>query len=104
MWAFGVMLFLMITGQKPFSNPEQSPGEFLYEVRHGDYDLPALEDVQASPELRDLIANLLRPVPETRLTASQALAHAFYASVRDPADVVKAEATALTGVLDVDSE
>ncbi|CAO3600542.1 unnamed protein product [Absidia cylindrospora] len=80
-WAFGCILFQMLTGKSPF----KAATEYLVfqKIKHLDYEFPA----DFSPEACDLIKQLLVPDPEHRL-GSDALggvdsikSHAFFDGV-----------------------
>jgi serine/threonine protein kinase len=82
MWAFGVVLYAMITRAMPF--PDDLPwDEFVECVTAADYDEEPLLDVAASPELRDLIGGLMQPDPAVRWNAVQVALHPFFEQERD---------------------
>ncbi|OQR81658.1 kinase [Thraustotheca clavata] len=76
MWAFGVLLYITLTGIHPFDpNGNRTDAQILSFVAKGDYDIdnPYYKDL--SPQAKDLIAHLLEVDPKSRYTATQALAH-----------------------------
>jgi serine/threonine protein kinase len=103
MWAFGVLLFVMITRSMPFRSADREWELFLWEINQGAYYDDTLDQVGASDELCELIANLIKPCPAERWTAEQVMAHPFYASeMREAMDGVKQGVAGITGALDVD--
>jgi serine/threonine protein kinase len=77
MWAFGVTLYVMLTGNMPFPDSESA---FYNAVVNGAYDPIPLRDSGTSEEACDLIKNLLIVSPEDRLTCDGAKDHPFYSS------------------------
>jgi hypothetical protein len=81
-------------------HPGADPADFLSAISDGQYAEGPLDDIEASSEFRDLLANLIRPVPGQRLTAAMALQHPFYAAERRSALADVKEAVAgMTGVI-----
>lgn len=73
MWAFGIILFIMLAGYVPFHDPcERRMNE---NIKRGDLDFPADYWSHVSPEAIDFIKCLLCLDPNKRLTAGQALQH-----------------------------
>lgn len=77
LWAFGVIIYQMITNVMPF----QAPNEYLIyqKILNLDYKFPDSFDYIA----RDLITSLVRIDPMERLGASDDLKNAGYKSIRD---------------------
>jgi serine/threonine protein kinase len=99
MWAFGVLVFVMVTGRMPFPEIKDEPDEFEYRVQNGDWDREMLEEGGASDEVIDLITGCLEVDPGQRLTAEEAARHAFYAWTPVP-DETKAVLVDMTMGLD----
>lgn len=70
-WSAGVVLYAMLYGNFPFKAANVEELETL--IVQGEYTLP--EDI--SVEARDLIAKILRPNPQQRLTITEILAHGW---------------------------
>jgi serine/threonine protein kinase len=67
-WSFGVMVFAMSTGELPFFSPHDTVA-----VR---YAWPHTS--QASPQLRDCVAQLLVEEPADRLASHRVLEHPWF--------------------------
>jgi serine/threonine protein kinase len=80
MWALGVMIFMMATGSPPFPSAIEEEYEFTEAVLAGEYAEEMLDDVAASEDCRDVIVKLLRVNSAERMTATQAIAHPFFAA------------------------
>ena len=72
LYAFGIMLYEMLTGVQPFTG--EQPMQIAYQHAHSDVPLPSLVSDESSPELDDLVRWLTRRDPEERpLDAGAAL-------------------------------
>ncbi|KAJ3196041.1 hypothetical protein HK101_010281 [Irineochytrium annulatum] len=75
-WALGVILFAMVTGELPFSlEPGQRPKVMYHRIARVDYRFP--EGVEVPGELRDLVGRMLTGKPERRITIPEMLEHEF---------------------------
>eukprot|EP01062_Namystynia_karyoxenos_P065901 TRINITY_DN59953_c0_g1_i1.p1 TRINITY_DN59953_c0_g1~~TRINITY_DN59953_c0_g1_i1.p1 ORF type:complete len:531 (+),score=150.83 TRINITY_DN59953_c0_g1_i1:93-1685(+) len=72
MWAAGVVLYVLLCRRYPFWHEKRS--QWYKQLWRGEYTLPASG---LSQEAADIIAALLQTDPVVRLTAGQALGHAF---------------------------
>lgn len=82
-WAYGMMLYVMIYGKLPFFDPENG-GAFYSQfftisktIIEDEFEFP--EKVPISDELKDLFSHLLDKNPETRYTIQQVLEHPWFA-------------------------
>ncbi|KAL1495139.1 hypothetical protein AB1Y20_017005 [Prymnesium parvum] len=75
-YSAGVLLYEMIVGDHPFSGGG-TPDAMLQAIETSDVDMRGVLD----PELRDLIAQLLRPQPDGRAHRAEVYAHAWLAGV-----------------------
>ncbi|KXZ51601.1 hypothetical protein GPECTOR_12g565 [Gonium pectorale] len=73
MWAVGVMLFFLLSGQTPFQAP--SLELVLQRVKSGEWAFHGRRWALISDGARELVSHLLRREPSERLTAAEALAH-----------------------------
>ncbi|KXZ41749.1 hypothetical protein GPECTOR_296g799 [Gonium pectorale] len=86
-WSFGVLLYVLLTGSKPFSPPEpeaaanEDPARLLVRIINPWFELPL--PVYISPHARDLLRRLLVRQPRWRLGcggggAEEVMAHPFF--------------------------
>lgn len=73
MWAIGVMVYLMFTGEYPFTGSTQK--EITDAICGGRYNLKTGKIAESSAALRDFISNLLEVDPTRRFSAREALKH-----------------------------
>ncbi|ORC87843.1 putative protein kinase [Trypanosoma theileri] len=73
MWALGVIVYLMITGEYPFTG--RTSKEVTEAIREARYDLKSEKLIEASSALRDFIPKLLEIDPNRRYSAREALKH-----------------------------
>jgi serine/threonine protein kinase len=73
MWAMGVILYILICGYPPFSN--RDPNKVKRMIIAGDFQFHPSRWRDASEEVRDLVASLLRVDVGQRLTVEGALNH-----------------------------
>jgi calcium-dependent protein kinase len=72
-WSIGVILYVMMTGKYPFNGKDQN--EVFEKIRKGVYDVKLLDKSKASPEVQDLIKQLLVQDASKRLSLIDALHH-----------------------------
>ena len=79
MWALGILLFLMLSGQPPFSGQYQDliPGypDIPTQIITGRMYIDESRWARISPEGRDLVQRLLDVNPDTRLSAWNCVSH-----------------------------
>ncbi|KAF1332912.1 Camk protein kinase, partial [Globisporangium splendens] len=76
MWAFGVVLYVMLCGRHPFDPTDNaSDDEMKVRILAGDFDRDSSEWKRLSAGARDLIQQLLVVDPQARITASEVLQH-----------------------------
>lgn len=80
-WSCGVVLFVMLVGQYPFSRNEdnrmtedQRQRQVLSRIMNLNYQLPN----DLTPDCRDLIKKILREDPKQRITISEIMQHPWY--------------------------
>ena len=80
-WSCGVMLYVMLSGSYPFEraddkgNPQRLQ-RMIQRILAVDYVIPS--KVQASDELRDILARLLNPNPKDRITIDEIFDHPWF--------------------------
>ncbi|EFJ48737.1 hypothetical protein VOLCADRAFT_31617, partial [Volvox carteri f. nagariensis] len=73
MWAVGVMIFFLLSGQTPFQAPTLEA--VLQRVKTGEWAFHGRRWALVSEGARDLVSSLLKPDPAQRLSAAEALEH-----------------------------
>lgn len=82
LWGLGVLAYMMLSGQAPFSGDTDK--EILKLVKIGNYDfLPKRAWRKISDDAQDFISKLLVQDPKDRMTASEALQHPWIINYRD---------------------
>lgn len=86
-WAFGIMIYVMIYGKLPFFDDDDEGVFFSQFMRisqkiiNDEFEFP--ESVKISDDLRDLFSHVLDKNPQTRYTISQILEHPWLKDVPD---------------------
>jgi serine/threonine-protein kinase len=72
LYAFGIMLYEMLTGTQPFTG--EQPMQIAYQHAHSEVPIPSLKSGEATPELDELVRWTTQRDPELRpLDAGEAL-------------------------------
>jgi len=76
LWSIGVIIYVLLNNQVPFEGDEL---EDIYKnIRKGVYKIKGTALQSCSPEIKDIIAQLLEMNPNKRLTAQKALNHEWF--------------------------
>ena len=75
MWSIGVLLYVMICGRPPFAGSDDN--KVMTSISRGDFEFIIDDWGDKSPEVQDLIRKLLVLEPRKRLSAKDALEHAW---------------------------
>ena len=67
MWSLGVLIYIMLTGDMPFSG--KNTQDTIEQVKKGTFDLKDRKFRKLSLDAQNLIANLILKDPKKRLTA-----------------------------------
>ncbi|KAF4646301.1 ULK kinase [Toxoplasma gondii] len=104
MWAFGVMIYLMLFGRYPFEGAK--PGHIAREVQHKQLDWTSKECMHLTESCVDFLSRLLDRNYRTRLTAAQALQHPWISTCTPLKElsIINPENLELARRLSVDSE
>lgn len=95
MWAMGVVLFLLLSGQAPFQDVDL---RCVYaKIKVGKFEFSAEQWNHISDEAKSMIGGLLTVNQHHRLTADQALAHPWISTSPESLESHKLDGT-LTGV------
>mmetsp|Transcript_51607 Transcript_51607/g.85511 ORF Transcript_51607/g.85511 Transcript_51607/m.85511 type:complete len:549 (+) Transcript_51607:177-1823(+) len=73
MWTLGVIAYVLVTGRPPFWGRENK--EIIRKIVRGNVRFPST--IKLSDECKDFILSLLQKAPDKRLSASEALKHAW---------------------------
>ncbi|XP_038060427.1 calcium/calmodulin-dependent protein kinase type II delta chain-like isoform X4 [Patiria miniata] len=74
-WACGVILYILLVGYPPFWDEDQH--RLYSQIKAGSYDYPSPEWDTVTTEAKQLIDSMLTVNPTKRITANEALKHAW---------------------------
>jgi calcium-dependent protein kinase len=82
-WSIGVILYTMIAGMPPYQGKDET--EIIAKIQKTK-GAQVTNDFwkRKSPELRDLLVNLMNPDPKSRFSAQEALSHPWFNSQKEP--------------------
>jgi serine/threonine protein kinase len=83
-WSLGIILFMLLTGSRPFVGQNTSETKQKIKAEDPAYDIriPNAPPTVISPMARDLLEKMLKKNPDDRITLQDALAHPFIAQRR----------------------
>jgi calcium-dependent protein kinase len=95
LWSIGVLAYVLLCGYAPFNGANDK--EILLRVKGGRYTFPPSEWNGVSGEGKDFIKKLLEYDPTRRMSASEALEHAWIKQL--PSDTTKIDPSSQTRIL-----
>jgi len=84
-WAMGLIIYIMLSGIHPFQI-EENEDKMLDNIERGDWPWLGSNWAQISEQGKDLVAKLMHPDPNQRLTIKQALSHPWIEGHSDRLD------------------
>ncbi|KAL1518254.1 hypothetical protein ABEB36_001902 [Hypothenemus hampei] len=90
-WACGVILYILLVGYPPFWDEDQH--RLYAQIKAGAYDYPSPEWDTVTPEVKNLINQMLTVNPGKRITAADALKHPWICQRERVASVVHRQET-----------
>lgn len=84
-WSCGVILYILLCGYPPFNGENDT--DIMKAVRKGAYEFPVEEWATVSKEAKDLISNMLKYDPKSRLSAKDSLVHSWIKKYENLSDI-----------------
>ncbi|KAJ3605443.1 hypothetical protein NHX12_027490 [Muraenolepis orangiensis] len=97
-WACGVILYILLVGYPPFWDEDQH--KLYQQIKAGAYDFPSPEWDTVTPEVKNLINQMLTINPAKRITAQEALKHPWICPQTNSASPKGSAPTAALGSSD----
>jgi calcium/calmodulin-dependent protein kinase I len=91
MWSVGCIVFLLLSGNLPFLGRSQK--ELFRKIVAGKYEFNEEDWQNISDDAKDMVSNLLVLNPDKRLTADQALKHAWLKLSKDRLSMIGLQST-----------
>jgi calcium/calmodulin-dependent protein kinase I len=91
MWSVGCIVFLLLSGNLPFLGRSQK--ELFRKIVAGKYEFNEEDWQNVSEDAKDMVSNLLVLNPDKRLTADQALKHAWLKLSKDRLSMIGLQST-----------
>lgn len=76
LWSAGVIMYILLSGEPPFHG--DSPSQIMRKVRDGNYAMDQTGWRYISASGRDLVAALMTPDPQARISLADAMAHRWW--------------------------
>ena len=101
-FSLGVIMYLLITGESPFKG--ESKKRILKSTLSGEVDFSCDRVKALSPEMKDLLKQMLETNPAARLSAEQAISHAFFRTTDEEPQIPALRKSSFTSILPDDRQ
>lgn len=85
LWAIGVIAYILLSGNPPFHGKNEI--EVFNKIRCVDYAYPDKQWSYISEDAKDFINSLLKPNPNDRLSAEQAMMHKWIKTASEGVEI-----------------